>query len=68
MHIAEVTWRQRNDFHFIAECRYCGYRFRRGDGYADACFQQEVLPSQHCPNCRLNESGALATKATPGEG
>lgn len=57
MIIKEVVWRHRNDFAFIAKCLSCGYEFRRGDGYADNFFQEEVLPSQHCPNCGLNQHG-----------
>lgn len=57
MHIKEVTWRHRNDFHFICACERCGHEFKRGDGYADAFFQQKVVPSQHCPKCGLNSYG-----------
>jgi hypothetical protein len=57
MHIIEVTWRNRNDFHFVAYCRWCGERSRWHDGYADSYYQQEVLPARHCPHCDKDEAG-----------
>lgn len=39
MHIAEVTWRNRDDFHFVAFCRHCKQASRWGDGYANAFYQ-----------------------------
>lgn len=57
MFIKEVTWRQRDDFHFIAKCEHCGHEHKRGDGYADMYFQRVVLPSQACPECDLNTLG-----------
>ncbi len=60
MHIAEVTWRHRNDFHFICACEHCGHRFKRCDGYAGAYFQQMVVPGQHCPKCHTNAHGEVA--------
>lgn len=59
MHIAEVTWRDRNDFHFVAFCRHCKQTSRWGDGYADAFYQTQVLPARHCPHCGLNEHGEV---------
>lgn len=57
MFIKEVTWRMRNDFHFIARCESCGHEHKRGDGYADNYFCIVVVPGQHCQNCGLNSHG-----------
>jgi len=57
MHIAEVTFRHRNDFKFIAFCRHCQKKSRHGDGYADAFYQERVFPGRHCEHCGLNEAG-----------
>lgn len=59
MHIQEITWRHRNDFHFICACRHCEHAFKRGDGYADEYFCRVVVPGQHCPKCGKNEDGEL---------
>ncbi len=52
-----MTFRHRNDFHWIGECRNCGHRERYGDGYADAYYQEVVAPKRHCPKCGLNCHG-----------
>ena len=57
MHITEVTWRHRNDFHFVAFCRHCEKTSQWGDGYADEFYQQKVFPSRHCEHCGMNEAG-----------
>jgi hypothetical protein len=57
MHIVEVTWLRKADFHFIALCRHCGKRSLWGDGYADAYYQQCVFPARHCEHCGLDEPG-----------
>ena len=57
MHICEVTFRSRNDFHFIAFCRHCSKKSRHSDGYADAFYQECVFPARHCEHCGLNENG-----------
>lgn len=57
MYIAEITFRNRNDFHFVAFCRHCLKKSRHGDGYADAYYQERVFPARHCEHCGLNEAG-----------
>lgn len=54
MRIKELTWRNRNDFHFIADCD-CGKSSRWGDGYADEYYQLEVFPNRKCPHCGRSE-------------
>lgn len=56
MRIREITYRNRNNFHFIASCA-CGKTSRHGDGYADAFYQQRVFPDRCCEHCGLNERG-----------
>jgi hypothetical protein len=63
MHIAKVTFRHRNDFHFIAACRHCEKTSKWGDGYADSFYQQKVFPARHCPHCGLNEAGEKSAAA-----
>lgn len=62
MQIAEVTWRHRNDFHWVGKCRWCGTEAKYGDGYADAFYCHRVAPERHCPKCGLNCLGAKAEK------
>lgn len=63
MRIGEITWRHRNDFHWIGECS-CGHREKYGDGYDDQFYCTKVVPARHCPKCGLNEYG----KPQEGEG
>jgi hypothetical protein len=57
MHIIELTWRNKNDFHFIALCRHCDKQSRHRDGYADKFYQTQVFPARHCEHCGMNEYG-----------
>ena len=57
MRISEITWRHRNDFKFIADCRHCGKQSRHGDGYADNFYCTVVVPDRCCEHCGLNEFG-----------
>lgn len=63
MHIIKITFRSRNDFHFISHCRHCGDQTSWGDGYADAYYQQVVFPHRRCPKCGLDEYGEAAPVA-----
>lgn len=56
MRIGKVTYRNKNDFHFIAECN-CGRSTHVTDGYADAFYQLCVFPDRKCPHCGMNEHG-----------
>lgn len=60
MHIERLTFRSRNDFHFVAGCRHCEKESRHGDGYADAFYQRRVFPDRCCEHCGLNEHGETA--------
>lgn len=63
MRIVEVTYRNRNDFHFVAHCPHCSKKSRHGDGYADHYYQTQVFPARHCKHCGLNEYGDIAATA-----
>ncbi len=63
MYIKEVTFRHRNDFHFIAKCEHCGFECSRGDGYADEYFCLKVVPGQPCLKCGLNSYGKKESTA-----
>lgn len=60
MHIIELTFRNRNDFHFIAVCRHCRRESRWTDGYADEYYQRMVFPHRHCPHCEIDEYGGAS--------
>lgn len=57
MRIVEITWQHRNDFHWIGQCEFCGHRERYGDGYADAFYQQRVVPDRKCVSCGQRSNG-----------
>lgn len=56
MRIKKLTYQNRNDFHFVAECN-CGKESSWGDGYADLYYQQVVFPNRLCPHCGMSEYG-----------
>lgn len=62
MYIIEITEHIKNDFKFIAYCRFCEKKSHHGDGYADSIYQQEVFPHRHCEHCDLDEFGELPVK------
>lgn len=62
MRIDEITWRHRNDFHWIGKCEHCGHTDRFGDGYADEFYCLNVVPSRHCEKCGLNSHGDKAAE------
>ena len=50
MKIKKITWQLRRDFTAIFECEHCGFEEKR-DGYDDAFFHQNVIPSMECDKC-----------------
>lgn len=64
MRIKELTFRYKDDFHFIAHCRHCDKQSRHGDGYADVFYQTKVFPDRHCEHCGLNEFGETYDQKT----
>lgn len=63
MHIKEITYRHRNDFHYLAKCEHCGHEVKYGDGYADDFYCTRVIPEgRFCPNCERNSYGLTNTE------
>lgn len=50
MEIKKITWQLRRDFTAIFECEHCGFEEKR-DGYDDAFFHRNVIPSMKCDKC-----------------
>ena len=50
MKIKEITRQHRRDFDAIYECEGCG-NLQKGDGYDDAFFHANVIPSMRCDKC-----------------
>ena len=50
MKVKEITSQCRRDFQAIYECEHCGHT-KRGYGYDDANFHQNVIPKMECPEC-----------------
>ena len=63
MRIKEITYRHRNDFHYIAECEHCGKEEIYGDGYADHFYCTRVVPEgRFCPSCERNSYGQTSAE------
>jgi len=50
MRIKEIIYQHRRDFVAIFECDHCGYEVK-WQGYDDAYFHEEVIPTFICPEC-----------------
>ena len=50
MKIQKITSQHRRDFHAIYECEHCGFE-HAGNGYDDANFHQNVIPTMTCLEC-----------------
>ena len=50
MRIKEIIEQHRRDFTAIYECEHCGYT-KKGSGYDDANFHNNVVPNMICPEC-----------------
>ena len=55
MKIKQIIEQHRRDFTAIYECEHCGYE-KEDDGYDDANFHHNVVPSMECDKC-----GQIAT-------
>ena len=68
MRIKKITSQSRRDFNAIYECEHCGAT-RKGSGYDDANFHQNVIPKMPCKSCGKTASDTyrpLATKYPEG--
>jgi predicted RNA-binding Zn-ribbon protein involved in translation (DUF1610 family) len=50
MKVKEITSQNRRDFTAIYQCEHCKFE-KKGYGYDDANFHQNVIPKMTCPNC-----------------
>ena len=50
MRIREIISQHRRDFTAMYECEHCGYT-KKGSGYDDANFHNNVVPNMVCPEC-----------------
>jgi hypothetical protein len=50
MKIKEITSQSRRDFWAVYECEHCGAT-KKGRGYDDAYFHQNVIPAMECSVC-----------------
>jgi len=50
MKIKQITDQIRLDFDAIYECEGCGAE-KKGNGYDDRFFHDEVIPNMKCPAC-----------------
>lgn len=60
MRIQTIESRSRRDFHAVYVCELCGWT-RRGYGYDDANFHENVIPTMVCEDC--NESSGVQSSA-----
>lgn len=63
MKIKEITDQNRRDFSAIYECEHCGHT-KRGSGYDDANFHENVIPKMVCPKCGKSASEIYRPSAT----
>jgi Zn ribbon nucleic-acid-binding protein len=50
MKIKELLSQHRRDFYAVYECEHCGFT-KKGSGYDDANFHNNVIPSMVCEKC-----------------
>ena len=55
MRIKKIISQNRRDFKATYECEHCG-KEENGEGYDDAHFHQNVIPSMICRGCKLTAS------------
>ena len=51
MRIKEIVHQSRRDFEAIYKCEHCGAE-KKGSGYDDANFHENVVPNFECPKCK----------------
>jgi len=50
MRIKKITSQSRRDFTAVYECEHCGH-LKKGYGYDDTNFHQNVIPKKKCESC-----------------
>lgn len=63
MHIKQITNQHRRDFYAVYACEHCKFE-RKGEGYDDSNFHQNVIPAMICPNCNKTASEGYQPRAT----
>lgn len=63
MKIKEIVSQHRRDFYAIYECEHCGFT-KKGYGYDDANFHQNVIPKMVCEKCGKTASETYRPLAT----
>lgn len=70
MKIKTITSQLRRDFEAILICEHCDHEEKLNDGYDDAFYHKEVIPSFKCDSCGKkagDEYRPLTTKYRPDE-
>jgi ribosomal protein L37AE/L43A len=62
--IQRITDQHRRDFTAIYECESCGAT-RRGHGYDDANFHQNLIPAMTCEKCGVATGKATSAPTIP---
>jgi len=63
MKIQKIIYQSRRDFTAIYECEHCGDTYE-GDGYDDANFHNNVIPSFKCKKCGKKADKAYTPRGT----
>lgn len=58
MRIKRITWQHRNDYRAVMVCEHCRHTQTDPCGYADAFYQERVIPAMYCGGCGKNSDGA----------
>ena len=69
MKIKEILSQSRRDFTATLECEHCGAEGHLSNGYDDANYHENVIPSFECPECEKKAPSnyrPLATKYEAG--
>lgn len=63
MKIKTIESQSRRDFNAIYQCEHCGHE-KKGSGYDDANFHNNVIPKMKCENCGKIKKGVSKMKIT----
>lgn len=63
MKIKEIISQHRRDFTAIYICEHCGCE-KRGSGYDDAHFHQNVIPNMKCKECDKSSPSDYQPRST----
>jgi len=63
MKIRTIESQNRRDFYAVYECEHCGAT-KRGSGYDDDYFHENVIPKMACESCGKTASSDYVPQAT----